>query len=89
MGSVAVVEVLDAEDPALAQEKYASRAAFGLAIEAFVQGEWALAQERFGAIVDASPGDAAAALYLAASALAEAGDLSAIGSNGSLALLEK
>jgi hypothetical protein len=86
---VAVVEVLDAEEHALAEKKHASRADFGAALEAFVQGEWALAQERFGAVVDASPGDAAAALYLAASALAEAGDLSAIGSNGSLALREK
>ena len=89
VGSVAIVEVLDAEEPALAQEKLASRKAFGAALEAFVEGDWALAQERFGAVVDASPEDAAAALYLAASALAEAGDLSAIGSNGSLALREK
>ncbi len=88
-GFVEVVEVLDAEEPLLAEAKVAQREAFAAALASFARGAWTEAREAFGAVVDANFGDEAAMLYLTAATLAEGGDLSAIGEGGSLVLREK
>jgi two-component system sensor histidine kinase ChiS len=86
---VRLVEVLDAEDPPIADAKRATGEPFARGLEAFVRGAFEEAYAAFADARDRSPEDGAATLYVAASALAIAGDTSAVGAEGALVLREK
>jgi signal transduction histidine kinase/class 3 adenylate cyclase len=86
---VRLFEVLDAEDPAVADAKRAVGAAFARGLEAFARGAFEEAHAAFADARDASPEDGAAALYFAATARAMLGDSDAIGAGGALVLREK
>jgi hypothetical protein len=88
-GFVEVVEILDAEEAAIARAKAGTREAFAVALASFQAEAWADAHVRFARIAAACADDTAAALYEAAARRAEAGELAAIGAGGSLVLLEK
>jgi signal transduction histidine kinase/class 3 adenylate cyclase len=86
---VRLVEVLDAEDPEVAAAKREAREPFTRGLEAFARGAWEEAHAAFADARDRCPEDGAAALYLAASLRAIAGDTDAIGASGALVLREK
>jgi signal transduction histidine kinase/class 3 adenylate cyclase len=86
---VRLVEVLDAEDPATADAKRATRAPFSRGLEAFARGAFEEAYAAFADARDRCPEDGAAALYFAATARAMLGDADAVGAGGALVLREK
>ena len=86
---VRLVEVLDAEDPATADAKRATRAPFSRGLEAFARGAFEEAYAAFADARDRGPEDGAATLYFAATARAMLGDADAVGAGGALVLREK